>query len=124
MECRSPGTSSRILWRCTATTWLHFRIILPKFAPLRALCRASADSSFNLLRATCLRPGDSVDALVAMNPAALKMNVADLRPNGILIVNADSFGETDLRKAQMQQRIRSKIIRWTRSACFQWSWRS
>ena len=36
-------------------------------------------------------PGDAVDALVAMNPAALKMNVADLRPNGILIVNSDSF---------------------------------
>src|SRR5271169_6706240 len=44
--------------------------------------------------------GDSVDALVAMNPAALKMNVADLRPNGILIVNSDSFTENDLRKAQ------------------------
>jgi 2-oxoglutarate ferredoxin oxidoreductase subunit alpha len=44
--------------------------------------------------------GDSVDALVAMNPAALKMNVADLRPNGILIVNADSFTDNDLRKAQ------------------------
>ncbi|HUK30141.1 MAG TPA: 2-oxoacid:acceptor oxidoreductase family protein, partial [Candidatus Acidoferrum sp.] len=45
-------------------------------------------------------PGDSVDALVAMNPAALKMNLADLRPNGILIVNTDDFKETDLRKAQ------------------------
>ncbi len=45
-------------------------------------------------------PGDAVDALVAMNPAALKMNIADLRPNGILIVNKDDFGETDLRKAQ------------------------
>ena len=46
-------------------------------------------------------PGDSVDALIAMNPAALKMNIADLKPNGILIVNLDDFGETDLRKAQM-----------------------
>src|ERR1700734_903891 len=46
-------------------------------------------------------PGDSVDVLIAMNPAALKMNVADLRANGILIVNSDAFGETDLRKAQM-----------------------
>jgi 2-oxoglutarate ferredoxin oxidoreductase subunit alpha len=45
-------------------------------------------------------PGDSVDALIAMNPAALKMNIADLKPNGILIVNLDDFGETDLRKAQ------------------------
>ena len=46
-------------------------------------------------------PGDSVDALIAMNPAALKTNLADLKPNGILIVNLDDFGETDLRKAQM-----------------------
>jgi 2-oxoglutarate ferredoxin oxidoreductase subunit alpha len=46
-------------------------------------------------------PGDSVDALVAMNPAALKVNLADLKPNGILIVNLDNFEEMDLRKAQM-----------------------
>jgi 2-oxoglutarate ferredoxin oxidoreductase subunit alpha len=46
-------------------------------------------------------PGDAVDALVAMNPAALKMNLPDLRKNGILIVNLDDFKETDLRKAQM-----------------------
>ncbi|MDE3110904.1 MAG: 2-oxoacid:acceptor oxidoreductase subunit alpha [Acidobacteriota bacterium] len=46
-------------------------------------------------------PGDSVDALIAMNPAALKTNLADLKPNGILIANLDEFGETDLRKAQM-----------------------
>ena len=46
-------------------------------------------------------PGDAVDALVAMNPAALKVNLPDLKKNGILIVNLDSFRETDLRKAQM-----------------------
>jgi 2-oxoglutarate ferredoxin oxidoreductase subunit alpha len=36
-----------------------------------------------------------------MNPAALKVNVADLKANGILIVNSDSFKENDLRKAQL-----------------------
>ena len=46
-------------------------------------------------------PGDAVDALIAMNPAALRVNLADLKANGILIVNSDSFKETDLRKAQM-----------------------
>jgi 2-oxoglutarate ferredoxin oxidoreductase subunit alpha len=46
-------------------------------------------------------PGDAVDVLVAMNPAALKMNVADLKKNGILIVNSSSFEANDLRKAQM-----------------------
>src|SRR5260370_3597961 len=34
-----------------------------------------------------------------MNPAALKMNIKDLKKNGILIVNSDSFSENDLRKA-------------------------
>src|SRR5882757_3827879 len=46
-------------------------------------------------------PGDSVDVLVAMNPAALKVNIADLKANGILIVNSDSFEEADLRKAHV-----------------------
>jgi 2-oxoglutarate ferredoxin oxidoreductase subunit alpha len=45
-------------------------------------------------------PGDAVDVLVAMNPAALKMNIKDLKANGILIVNADDFKEVDLKKAQ------------------------
>jgi len=46
-------------------------------------------------------PGDAVDVLIAMNPAALKVNLGDLKANGILIVNADSFKETDLRKAHL-----------------------
>ncbi len=46
-------------------------------------------------------PGDAVDVLIAMNPAALKMNVADLKTNGILIVNTDNFKEIDLKKAQI-----------------------
>ncbi len=46
-------------------------------------------------------PGDVVDALIAMNPAALRMNLADLKPNGVLVVNTDNFKEQDLKKAQM-----------------------
>lgn len=44
-------------------------------------------------------PGDRLDALVAMNPAALKTRLHDLEPDGILIVNRDSFADHDLRKA-------------------------
>src|SRR5262245_29426438 len=44
-------------------------------------------------------PGDAPDVLVAMNPAALKANLRDLRPGGMLIVNTDSFKDTDLTKA-------------------------
>jgi len=46
-------------------------------------------------------PGDSVDVLVAMNPAALKTNIKDLKMNGILIVNSDAFTDADLRKADV-----------------------
>src|SRR5437899_3622294 len=46
-------------------------------------------------------PGDAIDVLIAMNPAALKVNMGDLKANGILIVNSDSFKESDLRKAQI-----------------------
>jgi len=46
-------------------------------------------------------PGDAVDVLIAMNPAALKANIKDLKRSGILIVNSDSFTDNDLRKAQV-----------------------
>jgi 2-oxoglutarate/2-oxoacid ferredoxin oxidoreductase subunit alpha len=44
-------------------------------------------------------PGDSLNALIAMNPAALKTNLKDLEPGGILVVNSDAFGTGDLHKA-------------------------
>ena len=40
-------------------------------------------------------PGDALDALVVMNPAALKTNLGDLRKGGILIANADNFEKKD-----------------------------
>src|SRR5919197_3157281 len=45
-------------------------------------------------------PGDVLNALVVMNPAALKTNLRDLEPGGILLVNSDSFGTSDLEKAK------------------------
>jgi 2-oxoglutarate ferredoxin oxidoreductase subunit alpha len=44
-------------------------------------------------------PGDQVDALVAMNPAALVTNLCDLVRGGILIVNKDSFEPKGLQQA-------------------------
>lgn len=44
-------------------------------------------------------PGDEVDTLVAMNPAALKSNIADLKRGGTLIVNEDAFEKSNLQKA-------------------------
>jgi 2-oxoglutarate ferredoxin oxidoreductase subunit alpha len=44
-------------------------------------------------------PGDRVDVLVAMNPAALKVNVPDMEPQGTIVVNLNAFTERDLAKA-------------------------
>jgi len=46
-------------------------------------------------------PGDTLDALVAMNPAALVTNLADLNKGGLLIVNDDSFEDKDLKLAKL-----------------------
>ena len=43
-----------------------------------------------------LTPGDEVDLLVAMNPAALKVNLARVRPGGAVLVNTNSFTARDL----------------------------
>ncbi len=50
-----------------------------------------------------LTPGDEVDVLVAMNPAALRANLEDLRPGGILIVDREAFSEANLRKADYER---------------------
>lgn len=45
-------------------------------------------------------PGDSCDVLISMNAAALKQNHRFLKPGGVIIVDIDSFRESDLKKAQ------------------------
>ena len=44
-------------------------------------------------------PGDHADVLVVMNPAALQVNKNILKPLGVVIYDADSFGKKDLEKA-------------------------
>ncbi|MBL92443.1 MAG: 2-oxoglutarate ferredoxin oxidoreductase subunit alpha [Myxococcales bacterium] len=44
-------------------------------------------------------PGDAPDVIVAMNAAALKANLNDLKEGGILIVNEGSFTKANLKKA-------------------------
>jgi len=47
-------------------------------------------------------PGDQCDVLVAMNPAALKRGYKFLKPGGVIIIDADSFNESGLKKAQFE----------------------
>jgi 2-oxoglutarate ferredoxin oxidoreductase subunit alpha len=47
-------------------------------------------------------PGDLPDVLVAMNPAALKKNLKELKRGGVLIVNSDSFDQKNLNLAHYE----------------------
>jgi len=91
--CRSPAASSPIrssLWQ----RFSHFPgLPLRKSAPCGNLPGVSG-FQVQFSSSDVYTPGDAVDVLVAMNPAALKMNIKDLKTNGILIVNSDSFSET------------------------------
>ncbi|HEX8147613.1 MAG TPA: 2-oxoacid:acceptor oxidoreductase subunit alpha [Pyrinomonadaceae bacterium] len=44
-------------------------------------------------------PGDQPNVLVAMNPAALRVNLPDLEDGGTLLVNTDEFNKENLKKA-------------------------
>ena len=44
-------------------------------------------------------PGDRLDCLVAMNPAALKVHLADLKEGGLLILNTSAFERKNLDRA-------------------------
>jgi 2-oxoglutarate ferredoxin oxidoreductase subunit alpha len=76
---------------------------LPNFpaeirAPAGTLAGVSA-FQIHIAGGDILTPGDSPDVLVAMNPAALKKNIDDLKPGGVLVANTDSFEERNLAKA-------------------------
>ncbi len=45
-------------------------------------------------------PGDDADILVAMNPAALKVNAKGVKKGGVIIFDTDSFEKSDLEKAE------------------------
>jgi 2-oxoglutarate/2-oxoacid ferredoxin oxidoreductase subunit alpha len=68
-------------------------------APLGTLAGVSG-FQINFASRHIYTPGDRVDVLVAMNPAALKACLGDLVEGGVVVVNADEFTESNLEKAQ------------------------
>ena len=76
---------------------------LPDYpAEIRAPAGSLAGISGFQLRfssSTIHTPGDLCDVLVAMNPAALKVNIDKLKPNGILIADIDNFASRNLKLA-------------------------
>ncbi len=67
-------------------------------APAGTLAGVSA-FQVNISDHDILTPGDFPSVLVAMNPAALRANIADVPRGGTLIVNSDAFEERNLKKA-------------------------
>jgi 2-oxoglutarate/2-oxoacid ferredoxin oxidoreductase subunit alpha len=78
-------------------------VTLPDFpAEIRAPAGTLAGvSAFQIHFASrdILTPGGQPNVLVAMNPAALKANIAELERGGIVIANEDGFSDHNLRKA-------------------------
>jgi 2-oxoglutarate ferredoxin oxidoreductase subunit alpha len=54
-------------------------------------------------------PADHPDVLVAFNPAALRANIDDVRPGGMVIVNSDSFSAKSLKRAGYDDDPRSSL---------------
>ena len=70
-------------------------------APIGTLAGVSA-FQINFSSADVHTPGDVLDVLVAMNPAAMKANIADLKRGGVLIANTDNFTEKNFQKADIE----------------------
>lgn len=56
----------------------------------------------NFASSEIFTPGDSPDVLVAMNPAALRVNIEDLATHGIIIVDQAAFSDANLKKAEYE----------------------
>ncbi len=79
---------------------------LATFPDFPAEIRAPAGTTYgvsgfqiNFASEDVFTPGDAPDVLVAMNPAALKTNLKDLKRGGLLIVNSGAFSNANLKKA-------------------------
>ena len=79
---------------------------LATFPDFPAEIRAPAGTPFgvsafqiNFASVDVFTPGDAPDVLVAMNPAALRVNLRDVRSGGLLIINTGAFSAQNLKKA-------------------------
>jgi 2-oxoglutarate ferredoxin oxidoreductase subunit alpha len=70
-------------------------------APIGTLAGVSA-FQINFSSNDIHTPGDALDVLIAMNPAAMKANISDLKRGGILIANTDNFNEKNFKKAELE----------------------
>lgn len=108
--CGDSGDGMQITGSQFTTTAALVGNDLSTFPDFPAEIRAPAGTLYgvsgfqiNFSSGDVFTPGDRPDALVAMNPAALKTNLPALKPNGLLVVNADAFTAGNLKKAGYEQ---------------------
>lgn len=87
---------------------------LPDFpAEIRAPAGTVAGvSGFQLAMAeqAIFTAGETLDVLVALNPAALKNSLEYLNPGGLLIINEDSFQPKDWQKAGLTSEFLDRVV--------------
>ena len=96
--CSSPATGSPPRRRPSATACPPCRTSRPRSGRRPAPCPACPRSSCTSPTTRVVTPGDAPTVLVAMNPAALKANLADLPRGGTVIVDTDEFTKRNLAK--------------------------
>jgi 2-oxoglutarate ferredoxin oxidoreductase subunit alpha len=104
--CGDSGDGMQVTGAQFTTTAALFGNDLATFPDFPAEIRAPAGTLYgvsgfqiNFSSHDVFTPGDAPDVLVAMNPAALKTNLKDLRKGGLLIVNTGAFNAQNLKKA-------------------------
>jgi 2-oxoglutarate ferredoxin oxidoreductase subunit alpha len=104
--CGDSGDGMQLTGSQFTTTSALFGNDVSTFPDFPAEIRAPAGSlagvsafQINFSSRSIHTPGDTPDALVAMNPAALKVYLPKLKPKGILILNRDAFNKANLSKA-------------------------
>ena len=108
--CGDSGDGMQLVGTQLTNTSAAFGNDVSSFPDFPAEIRAPAGTlagvsgyQLNFSKNRLRTPGDWVNAMVAMNPAALKSNVADLEVDGVLIVNSDAFTTGNLTKAGYQE---------------------
>src|SRR5256885_6632035 len=80
-------------------TWPPSHVLHPGYGPPAGTLPGVSAFQVRIADYDIHTPGDAPDVLVAMNPAALKKELKDLKANGIIIVNTDEFNDRNLTKA-------------------------
>ena len=82
-----------------ATTWRHSPISLLRFVHRLAPTFGVSSFQINFGAGRIKTSGDAIDVLVAMNPAALKVELSGVRNGGVILVDVGSFSDRNIKRA-------------------------